>query len=229
MVGERINKRSQGVRVFTVIIAVTLLSFFWSHAADAVLLKTYNLPGSFPETWYNDVIDLSAYDNHTIKLAFRYLSDDQWAAYFDDILVWDGTTTAHSENFDSYADGYDFDGTAACGFYTQENYGTTCGTYHYAEVEDYKCHSSPNSAEIYYNCPNDDWLFTPEIDLTGLSGSKLDFWYMWDDSWDILFEVHLIDISGPSAAIPTLSEWGMIIFIGLLVVSAFFFLKRRSC
>jgi uncharacterized repeat protein (TIGR01451 family) len=163
---------------------------------DWELLKSYNLPGSYPETWYNDVIDLSDYDGHQIQLAFRYLSDDEWAAYFDDILVTDGSTTAHFEDFDAYTDGYDFDGTAACGFYTQENYGTSCGTYHYAEVENYKSHSSPNSAEIYYNCPNDDWLITPEIDLTGLSGAELDFWYLWDDSWDIIFEVLVYDLGG---------------------------------
>jgi PKD repeat protein len=105
------------------------------------------------------------------------------------------------ENFDSYTDGYDFDGTAACGFWDQENYGTICySTYNYAEVENYKSHSAPNSAEIYYNCPNDDWLVSPVIDLTSGVGCLLDFWYLWDDSWDIEFEVYVREVG---------DSWGM--------------------
>jgi PKD repeat protein len=103
------------------------------------------------------------------------------------------------EDFDAYTDGYDFDGTALCGFFDQLNFGVACGTtYHYAEVENYKSHSAPNSAEIYYNCPNDDWLVTPPIDASGYSNLELNFWYLWDDSWDIDFSVYVEISTNPN-------------------------------
>ena len=107
-----------------------------------------------------------------------------------------GGTTVYFEDFDSYPEPYTFDGTATVGFWDQENYGTACGsTYHYAEVENYKSHSAPNSAEIYYNCPNDDWLVSPVISLAGSVNTELNFWYLWDDSWDIEFNVYVKDTS----------------------------------
>jgi PKD repeat protein len=106
--------------------------------------------------------------------------------------------TVFFEDFDSYPEPYTFDGTVTVGYWDQMNFGTACGTtYHYAEVENYKYHSSPNSAEIYYNCPNDDWLVTPVIDLSGYTNCQLDFWYMWDDSWDIEFTVYVEDQANP--------------------------------
>lgn len=175
--------------------------------ADADLLKTYDMPGSSPETWYNDVVDLSAYDGHTIQLAWRYTSNNEYLCCIDDITIHNQSWgTVFSENFDSLTDdGYDGTPGPYPSGWTEQNDGTLCSTsYHYWGAESYKYHSSPNSMGCYYNCPNDDWIYTPEIDLTG-SNNELDYWYFWDDSWDIYMELHIFDL-GPMQPIHPYGE-----------------------
>jgi PKD repeat protein len=52
-----------------------------------VFMKNYWLPGTSPETWYADTIDISGFDGKVIEIAWDYLSNNEWALYIDDVLV----------------------------------------------------------------------------------------------------------------------------------------------
>jgi len=155
------------------------------------LVKTYELIGSYPEHFENDVIDLSAYAGKTVQLAWRYYSDDEYIGAIDDVVILEDGMPMYSENFDSYVD----DGNTNPGPYppgwTEMNYGTACYSYKYWGAESYKYHSSPNSMACYYNCPNDDWIITPWFTFDAGSTYALDYWYLWDDSWDIYMDLYI--------------------------------------
>ncbi len=158
------------------------------------LLKSYFLPGTSPETWYTESIDLSSYAGTDAQFAWRYLSDYEWGCYVDDVSV-----GSISEDFEGTI------GTLPLGW-TQQNDGTACGsTYHYWEQSTYKSNTGAQSAECRYNCPNDDWLISPVTTLG--TGETLDFAYLWDDSWDIEMEVY-IKATGGGGGAPTSSCYG---------------------
>jgi hypothetical protein len=172
------------------------------------LLKTYELMGEYPETWHNDVVDLSMYAGETIQLAWRYYSDDEYLGAIDDVTILEDGMVVYSEDFDSYSDdGYYTPGPFPPGW-TTEGYGTPCySSLKWWGAESYKRHSYPNSMACYYNCPNDDWVITPEFTFDEESEYALDYWYFHDDSWDIYLDLYVQLILGEPSGEPEGPVW----------------------
>jgi hypothetical protein len=157
---------------------------------DWELIADYNLPQKgYPETWYYASLGLSAYDGEIVQFAWRYISDDEYACWIDDVDV--GTI---SEGFEWPPE----PGLPAG--WTQQNVD---GGSHQWESDTYKEFNGFQSAACYWDRPNDDWLISPQTTLG--TGDSLRFWYLWDDYWDIHFEVYIR--VGEWVDVPYYSDW----------------------
>ncbi len=242
MVKKKITLPLHGLIVSGLVLSLAIIFIMGSNPANADLLKTYNLPptgGNFPGIWHNDVIDLSVYAGHIIKLAWRCTSKSpNYVCAFDDVTILEGgTTVIYSENFDSLTeDGDPFTPGPYPTGWTEENYGTACGTsafYRYWGVDSYRSYSGLNSMACYYNCPNDDWINTSEITLG--ANPSLDYYYYQDYYYAINFTLHIFDLGEPSPEpnpvspqqVPVMAPLGTLGLVGVISLLGIITIRKK--
>jgi len=127
-------------------------------------------------TWTEASIDMSAYANQDVYIAWRmYDSDVGYYYMFIDDVALDGWTEGFEGKFPP----------AGWTVYDHDGQGDTW------VLTDYSANTGNYSTRCAWDVPNDDWLVTPLIPLSGYTNTELHWYYKDDDYWDIDIEIWL--------------------------------------
>ena len=156
------------------------------------------------ETWdtfeYREkVFDLGSYIGKTIQIAWRYVGIDGESFGLDDITVVTDTLTIIDESFEG--------GIMPPTDWTVINTNPT-RNWDIVDIVTYPdfVHSGNYAGWVNYDTPNpsDEWLTTPEIDLSGYTTVSLSFWAESDTQYPTAtMELHIISSGGVDDMPPT--------------------------
>ena len=144
------------------------------------------------------VFDLSSYVGQTIQIAWRYVGIDGESFGLDDITVVADTSTIMDESFEG--------GIMPPTDWTVINTNPT-RNWDIVDVVTYPdfVHSGSYAAWVNYDTPNpsDEWLKTPEINLSTYTTVSLSFWAISDTEYPTAtMELHIIYSGGVDTTPP---------------------------